>query len=158
VNIGDTGARGVAVTTLGGALTVTTNALGQTTQITRHLPGGLPQIIVDANGVTTDLTYDSNPGANSDGLPGARFESLCCWVSSLSLRITMVPVESFAASLCLCFGLVDPDVVIVVNRENHRSAPFCEVLVLHDGKPAGAGAGAGGAVSQAYGMISFTWR
>jgi RHS repeat-associated protein len=41
-----------------GALTATTNALGQTTQITQHLPGGLPQTIVDANGVTTTLTYD----------------------------------------------------------------------------------------------------
>lgn len=41
-----------------GALTATTNALGQTTNITRHLPGGLPQTIVDANGVTTTLAYD----------------------------------------------------------------------------------------------------
>ena len=41
-----------------GALTATTNALGQTTQITQHLPGGLPQTSVDANGVTTSLTYD----------------------------------------------------------------------------------------------------
>ena len=36
-----------------GALTAITNALGQTTQITQHLPGGLPQTIVDPNGVTT---------------------------------------------------------------------------------------------------------
>ena len=42
-----------------GALTAITNALGQTTQITRHLPGGLPQTIVDPNGVTTELTYDA---------------------------------------------------------------------------------------------------
>jgi YD repeat-containing protein len=41
-----------------GALTATTNAMGQTTQITQHLPGGLPQTTVDANGVTTSLTYD----------------------------------------------------------------------------------------------------
>ena len=41
-----------------GALTGTTNALGQTTQITQHLPGGLPQTVVDPNGVTTNLTYD----------------------------------------------------------------------------------------------------
>ncbi|HYL35196.1 MAG TPA: RHS repeat-associated core domain-containing protein [Bryobacteraceae bacterium] len=41
-----------------GALTAITNALNQTTQITSHLPGGLPQSIVDPNGVETDLTYD----------------------------------------------------------------------------------------------------
>jgi RHS repeat-associated protein len=42
-----------------GALTATTNALGQTTQITQQLPGGLPQTIVDPNGVITELTYDA---------------------------------------------------------------------------------------------------
>ena len=42
-----------------GALTLTTNALGQTSRITQHLPGGLPQTIVDSNGVTTTLTYDA---------------------------------------------------------------------------------------------------
>ncbi len=42
-----------------GALTGITNALNQTMQVTSHLPGGLPQSIVDANGVDTDLTYDS---------------------------------------------------------------------------------------------------
>ena len=42
-----------------GALTAVTNALGQTTRVTKHLPGGLPQTIVDPNGVTTELTYDA---------------------------------------------------------------------------------------------------
>jgi RHS repeat-associated protein len=41
-----------------GALTAITNALNQTTQISQHLPGGLPQTLVDPNGVTTNLTYD----------------------------------------------------------------------------------------------------
>src|SRR5215831_10441927 len=41
-----------------GALTGLTNALGQITQITQHLPGGLPQTVIDPNGVTTQLTYD----------------------------------------------------------------------------------------------------
>jgi RHS repeat-associated protein len=41
-----------------GALTSVTNALGQVTQITAHLPGGLPETIVDPNGIVTDLTYD----------------------------------------------------------------------------------------------------
>ncbi len=41
-----------------GALTAIANALGQTTEIAQHLPGGLPQTIVDPNGVTTSLTYD----------------------------------------------------------------------------------------------------
>src|SRR5262249_44637792 len=41
-----------------GALTSVTNALGQVTQITQHLPGGLPQTIIDPNGVTTEITYD----------------------------------------------------------------------------------------------------
>jgi RHS repeat-associated protein len=42
-----------------GALTGTANALNQSTQITLHLPGGLPETIVDPNGVTTQLTYDA---------------------------------------------------------------------------------------------------
>jgi len=42
-----------------GALTSVTNALNQVTKITAHLPGGLPQTIVDSNGVTTNLTYDA---------------------------------------------------------------------------------------------------
>ncbi len=42
-----------------GALTATINAVGQKTKITKHLPGGLPQTIVDPNGVTTNLTYDA---------------------------------------------------------------------------------------------------
>jgi len=42
-----------------GALITTTNALGQTTQVTQHTPGGLPLTIVDENGVTSQLTYDA---------------------------------------------------------------------------------------------------
>ena len=42
-----------------GALTSTTNALGQKIQITQHRPGGLPQAVVDANGVSSQLTYDA---------------------------------------------------------------------------------------------------
>jgi YD repeat-containing protein len=41
-----------------GALIAVTNALGQSTKITQHLPGGLPQTVVDPNGVITNLTYD----------------------------------------------------------------------------------------------------
>jgi YD repeat-containing protein len=41
-----------------GALTSITNALGQVVQVTQHLPGGLPQTIVDANGVATQYTFD----------------------------------------------------------------------------------------------------
>lgn len=41
-----------------GALTSVTNALGQVTKITAHLPGGLPETIVDPNGVVTQFTYD----------------------------------------------------------------------------------------------------
>jgi RHS repeat-associated protein len=42
-----------------GALTKVTNALNQVTQITQHTPGGLPQTLVDPNGVTTTLSYDA---------------------------------------------------------------------------------------------------
>ncbi len=42
-----------------GALISITNALGQTMQIAKHLPGGLPETIVDANGVTGNLTFDA---------------------------------------------------------------------------------------------------
>jgi len=42
-----------------GALISVTNALGQATKVTQHTPGGLPQTLVDANGVTTNLTYDA---------------------------------------------------------------------------------------------------
>ena len=41
-----------------GALSEITNALGQKTQITAHLPGGLPETIIDPNGVVTNLAYD----------------------------------------------------------------------------------------------------
>ncbi len=41
-----------------GALSKVTNALGQSIQVTVNTPGGRPQIIVDANGVTTYLDYD----------------------------------------------------------------------------------------------------
>ena len=41
-----------------GALATITNALGHQTQITSHTGGGLPLTIVDANSVTTTLTYD----------------------------------------------------------------------------------------------------
>lgn len=42
-----------------GALTGITNGLAQTTKITAHTPGGRPLTIVDPNGVTTTLTYDT---------------------------------------------------------------------------------------------------
>lgn len=42
-----------------GALTSVTNALNQTYQLTKHQGGGLPETIVDPNGVTTNLTYDA---------------------------------------------------------------------------------------------------
>lgn len=42
-----------------GALTSITNALGQTTQVTQHLPGGLPLTFIDPNGVTAELVYDA---------------------------------------------------------------------------------------------------
>jgi RHS repeat-associated protein len=42
-----------------GALTSITNALGQTMKITAHLPGGLPQTVVDANGVSAAFAYDA---------------------------------------------------------------------------------------------------
>jgi len=42
-----------------GALTQVTNALSQTTKITAHTSGGLPQTMVDPNGVTTQLAYDA---------------------------------------------------------------------------------------------------
>jgi RHS repeat-associated protein len=53
-----------------GALTSITDALGHTTQITQHLPGGLPQTIVDPNGVTTNLTYDARQRLLSSTLQG----------------------------------------------------------------------------------------
>ena len=42
-----------------GALTSVTDALGHVTKITAHTGGGLPQTIVDPNGVTTQLAYDA---------------------------------------------------------------------------------------------------
>ena len=42
-----------------GALTAITNALNQTIQITKHMLGGWPQTVVDANGVTVNLAYDA---------------------------------------------------------------------------------------------------
>jgi RHS repeat-associated protein len=42
-----------------GALTSITTALVQVTQITQHTGGGLPQTIVDPNGVVSNLAYDA---------------------------------------------------------------------------------------------------
>jgi RHS repeat-associated protein len=42
-----------------GALVSVTNALRQTTRVTEHLPGGLPERIVDPNGVEARLVYDA---------------------------------------------------------------------------------------------------
>jgi len=42
-----------------GTLTATTNALNQVAKVTSHMPGGLPLTMVDANGVTTTLSYDA---------------------------------------------------------------------------------------------------
>ena len=42
-----------------GCLTKTTNALGQSVQVTQHSPGGLPFTVVDANNVTTQFAYDA---------------------------------------------------------------------------------------------------
>ena len=36
-----------------------TNALGQTTRITAHSGGGLPQTVIDPNGVTSTIAYDA---------------------------------------------------------------------------------------------------
>jgi RHS repeat-associated protein len=42
-----------------GALSSTTNAYGKVIKITAHTGGGLPETIVDPNGVTTTQTYDA---------------------------------------------------------------------------------------------------
>ncbi len=42
-----------------GTLTQTTNALGHQIRVTQHTPGGLPERIVDANGVTQEMAYDA---------------------------------------------------------------------------------------------------
>ncbi|HEY4363625.1 MAG TPA: RHS repeat-associated core domain-containing protein [Bryobacteraceae bacterium] len=42
-----------------GALITISDALNHLTQITQHTPGGLPQSVVDPNGVTTNYTYDA---------------------------------------------------------------------------------------------------
>jgi RHS repeat-associated protein len=42
-----------------GALTSLTNALNQVTRIIKHTAGGLPQTIIDPNGVTANVNFDS---------------------------------------------------------------------------------------------------
>lgn len=42
-----------------GALAAVTNTLGHRTEVTQHTPGGLPLTVVDANGVRTELAYDT---------------------------------------------------------------------------------------------------
>jgi RHS repeat-associated protein len=42
-----------------GALTAITDALGHMVQVTQHLPGGFPQTIIDGNGITRKLAYDT---------------------------------------------------------------------------------------------------
>jgi len=51
-----------------GTLVKTTNALGQIVQVTSHTPGGLPLTVLDANGVTTQFTYDARQRLISSAL------------------------------------------------------------------------------------------
>ncbi|MGE3533160.1 MAG: RHS repeat-associated core domain-containing protein, partial [Steroidobacteraceae bacterium] len=78
-----------------GQLHTVTNALGQTTTYASYNNAGQPLTIVDANGVTTTLTYDARQHLTSRSLAGET-TSFEYWSTGLLKKVTL-PDASFVS-------------------------------------------------------------
>lgn len=80
-----------------GALTSTTDALGHVTRITSHTGGGLPETIIDPNGVTTTLTYSPRLWVTSSTVSGTggKFETGWAYDATGDLTKTTLPDNSY---------------------------------------------------------------
>lgn len=83
-----------------GALTSITDALNHVTQITSHTGGGLPETIVDPNGVTTTLTYDPRQRRTSSTITGSTGTYKTSWTydAAGNLTQTTLPDNSYLAN------------------------------------------------------------
>lgn len=83
-----------------GALVSVTNALGQTTRIPSHSGGGLPQVMIDANGVVTALTYDARQRLLSRSVDTGAGTLTTSYIYYLNGDVTTtLPDGSFVTSL-----------------------------------------------------------
>ena len=83
-----------------GALTSTTDAKGHVTNITSHTGGGLPETIVDPNGVTTTLTYSPRLWLTSSTVSGTSGTYKTTWAydAAGNLTQTILPDNSYLAN------------------------------------------------------------
>ena len=83
-----------------GALTSTTDAKGHVTNITLHTGGGLPETIVDPNGVTATLTYSPRQWPTSTTVTGTSgtFETAWAYDAAGNLTKTTLPDNSYLAN------------------------------------------------------------
>jgi RHS repeat-associated protein len=79
------------------ALTSTTDARGHVTKITSHTGGGLPETIIDPNGVTTTLTYSPRLWVTSSTVSGTggKFETGWAYDATGDLIKTTLPDNSY---------------------------------------------------------------
>ena len=63
----------------GGTLVSITDALGHQTQITKYTGGGLPETVIDSNGVTTTITYDGRLNKHTSTLQTAAGNLVTTW-------------------------------------------------------------------------------
>ncbi len=80
-----------------GALTSVTDALSHIMKITAHTGGGLPQTIVDPNGVTTALTYSPRQWLTSSTISGTGGTFVTSWAydGAGDLATTTLPDNSY---------------------------------------------------------------
>lgn len=73
-----------------GTLTGMTNPLNQTFRVTEHLPGGLPQTIVDPNGATTRIAYDGRLSPVSQALNTSVGALTTTWTYDAAEKLTKI--------------------------------------------------------------------
>jgi len=83
-----------------GALTSVTDALNHVTQIITHTAGGLPETIIDPNGVTTTRTYDARQRVISSTVTGSTgtYKTNWSYDDAGNLIQTILPDTSFLAN------------------------------------------------------------
>jgi RHS repeat-associated protein len=73
-----------------GTLVETVDALGHTTKVTAHSGGGLPETIVDSNGVTTTLAYDARLNLHTRTLGTKAGKLTTTWSHDAANNVTSI--------------------------------------------------------------------